>query len=101
MDIQSLILESKARFNHNTAKDYLKEKYNNRLFVAEQNGLWKADSTTIGTLQSFTTEKLIIIDTYNTPVEVDRKSLLKKLVTVYESVMTDFYNEWKELEAKR
>ena len=101
MDIQSIISESKARFNHNSAKDYLREKYNNKLFVAEQNGLWKADSTTIGTLQSFTTEKVILIDTYNTPVEVDRKSLLAKLLTVYQTVMTDFYNEWKELEVKR
>lgn len=101
MDIQSLISESKARFNHNSARDYLREKYNNKLFVAEQNGLWRADSNTIGTLQSFKTEKVILIDTYNTPVQVDRKSLLAKLSSVYEAVMTDYYNEWKELEAKR
>lgn len=101
MHIQSLIAESKARFNHNSAKNYLIEKYNNKLFVAEQNGLWKADSITISTLQSFKTEKLVLIDTYNIPVEVDRETLLNKLLTVYQTVMTDFYNEWKDLEAKR
>lgn len=101
MDIQSLISESKIRFSHNSARDYLKEKYQNKLIVAEQGGLWKADSTTIGTLQAFDSEKCILIDTHNTPVEVDRKLLLNKLTDVYKTVMIDFYNEWKELEAKR
>ena len=43
MDTKTLITEAKARFAHNSAKDYLKEKYDAKLLVAEQGGLWKAD----------------------------------------------------------
>jgi hypothetical protein len=42
MDINDLITETKARFSHNSAKEYLKEKYDSKLILATQNGLWKA-----------------------------------------------------------
>ena len=101
MDVQNLITEAKARFNHNAAKDYLREKYSSKLIVADQDGLWKADIETITILQSFDTKKLILIDTHNNPVEVDRVFLLEKLKSVYQNVMSELYQEWKELESKR
>lgn len=101
MDVKSLLTEAKARFQHNAAKDYLKEKYRDKTLLAEQGGLWRADKETIAVLTSFDTERLILIDTYNNPVEVDRKELLEKLKMVYENTMAEYLKEWKELEAKR
>lgn len=101
MDTKTLLAESKARFNHNAAKDYLAEKYQNKLIVAEQGGLWKADAETISLLNSLTTTKVVLIDTFSNPVQVDRKELLKTLRTVYSEVMEEWYKEWQELEAKR
>jgi len=101
MDTKTLITEAKARFNHNSAKSYLKEKYNNKLLVAEQGGLWRADSNTINLLTLFTTDKVILIDTFDNPVEVDRVELLTRLKDVYTDVMSQWLTEWKELEAKR
>lgn len=101
MDTKTLIAQAKARFNHNSAKDYLKEKYSSKLIIAEQGGLWRADANTIGFLNSFSSKKVILMDTFNNPVEVDRKELLTKLKDVYTEVMIEWYKEWKELEAKR
>lgn len=101
MDIQSLLTEAKARFAYNTLKDYLREKYSSKLFIAEQGGLWRADATTIAVLQSFDSEKIILTDTHNNPVEVDRLDLLIKLKSLYENTMKDYYKEYKELENKR
>jgi hypothetical protein len=101
MDTKILIAEAKARFNHNSAKSYLAEKYHNKLLVAEQGGLWKADAQTISLLNSFETKQIVLIDTFNNPVQVDRADLLEKLQRVYETVMTEWYNEWRELESKR
>lgn len=101
MDTKTLIADSKARFSHNSAKAYLEEKYTSQLLVAEQGGLWKADAETINILSAFTTKKLVLIDTFNNPVEVDRKELLSKLKDIYTSVTQEWYKEWKELEAKR
>lgn len=101
MDTKLLINEAKARFNHNSAKAYLKEKYETRLIVAEQGGLWRANLETINFLNGFQSEFVILVDTFENPVEVNRKELLTKLTETYESVMRDWYNEWVELEKKR
>lgn len=101
MDVKSLLTEAKARFQHNAAKDYLKEKYRDKTLLAEQGGLWRADKETIAFLNSFDSEKIVLIDTYNNPVEVDRTHLLLKLQMVYQTVMEEYLKEWKELEAKR
>lgn len=104
MDTKTLIEEAKARFNHNSAKDYLKEKHEAKLLVAEQGGLWKADKETIAFLSVMSNDwddKVVLMDTFQNPVLVDRSELLSKLKNVYNSVMADWYNEWKELESKR
>ncbi len=104
MDTKTLITDAKARFAHNSAKDYLKEKYNAKLIVAEQGGLWRADKETIAFLTVMTNDwddRVVLIDTFDNPVLVDRSELLSKLKKVYHSVMLEWFNEWKELESKR
>lgn len=101
MDTKQLISEAKARFNHNSTKAYLKDKYDSKLIIADQGGLWKADQQTISFLDSMIWDELILIDTFNNPVKVNRLELLEKLCQVYNSVMEEWYNEWKELESKR
>ena len=90
MDTKTLIKDAKARFSHNSAKAYLKEKYNSKLIIAEQGGLWRADAQTT-----------VLIDTFDNPVQVDIVPLLESLTTLYNNVMTEWYSEWTELENKR
>ena len=101
MDTKTLISEAKARFNHNSAKAQLKDKYDSKLIVAEQGGLWRADQQTISFLNSMDDNFLVVIDTFNNPVEVNREKLLEVLKTTYNTVMLEWYKEWKELEGKR
>jgi hypothetical protein len=102
MDTKTLITEAKARFNHNSAKVYLKDKYDSKLIVASQEGLWRADQQTISFLNSMNNDNYVImIDTFNNPVQVNREQLLEVLKTTYNTVMLEWYKEWKELEGKR
>jgi hypothetical protein len=101
MDTKTLITEAKARFAHNSSKDYLQEKYNAKLLVAEQGGLWKADKETISFLTAFLNEEVVLMDTFNNPVKVNRQDLKDKLCETYYRVMNEWHNEWKELESKR
>jgi hypothetical protein len=101
MDTTKLIKDAKARFSHNSAKAYLQEKYKSKLVIAEQGGLWNADAQTIGFLNSFSDETLVVIDTFDNPVKVDRSKLLESLTKTYNNVMTEWNSEWKELERKR
>lgn len=101
MDTKTLVTEAKARFAYNSAKEYLKEKYDPKLLVADQGGLWRADQSTISFLETCNIARLVMIDTFNNPVEVDRSSLLDKLAKTYHEVMYEWYREYKELENKR
>lgn len=101
MDTTTLISEAKARFNHNSAKAYLKDKYDSKFIVADQSGLWKANLDTINFLNSTTDEQVILIDTFDNPVRVNRTGLLEKLNETYNRVINAWYEEWVELEKKR
>jgi hypothetical protein len=102
MDTKTLIAEAKARFSHNSAKAYLKDKYDSKLIVASQGGLWKADQQTISFLSAMNNDNFtVIIDTFNNPVHVNRDQLLELLQTTYNTVMLEWHKEWKELEGKR
>ena len=102
MDTTTLIAEAKARFNHNSAKAYLKDKYDSKLIIADQGGLWRADQETISFLSSMSDDNFVIImDTFDNPVQVNREELLKVLKDTYTSVMLSWHKEWKELESKR
>jgi hypothetical protein len=101
MDTNQLIADTKARFSHNSAKAYLKDKFNSKLLVAEQGGLWKADTQTISFLTSMTDDVVVLMDTFENPVQVNREELLIVLKNTYNEVMLSWYNEWQELEQKR
>lgn len=101
MDTKTLISEAKARFSHNSAKAYLKDKYDSKLTVAEQGGLWKATPELIGFLASSTDEQVVLIDTFENPVLVNRVALHDVLYKAYNDAMQLWYAEWKELEGKR
>jgi hypothetical protein len=101
MDTKTLISEAKARFNHNSAKAQLKDKYDGKFIVAEQGGLWKATPEFIGFLNALNDDTVVLIDTFDNPVEVNREKLLDVLKNLYQKVMLDWHKEWKELESKR
>ena len=101
MDTQTLITDAKARFNHNQAKQYLKDKYQSKLTFADQGGLWKATPELIVFLDSANSEELLLLDSYENPIKVDRKKLFDKVRDTYNDVMEQWHTEWSVLEKKR
>jgi hypothetical protein len=101
MDTKTLIGEAKARFNHNSAKAQLKDKYDGKFIIAEQGGLWKASPELIAFLYALDDNFVILIDNFNNPVQVNRDQLLIVLKDTYNKVMLEWYKEWKEVEIKR
>jgi hypothetical protein len=101
MDTKTLISEAKARFNHNSAKAQLKDKYDGKFIIAEQGGLWKATPELISFLNSMNDNFIVLIDNFNNPVQVNREQLLTVVKETYQRVMLDWYKEWKEIETVR
>ena len=102
MDVKILIKQAKARFNHNSSKAYLKDKYEAKLLVANQGGLWKATPELLTFLDSAMSESIILLDNYGHPVTVpNRQELFEKVRSTYNEVMQEWANELKELENNR
>jgi hypothetical protein len=101
MDTKTLISEAKARFNHNSAKAQLKDKYDGKFIIAEQGGLWKATPELISFLSALDDNFVILIDNFNNPVQVNREQLLLVLKDTYQKYMLEWYKEWKEVESAR
>lgn len=101
MDTKQLLTEVKARFNHNSAKAYLRDKYESKLCVADQGGLWKITPELISAVNSLTTDNVVLLDAYGNPVKVNRANLLTKLEKTYGDVMEQWHNEWSILEKAR
>ena len=101
MDTTQLLADAKARFSHNSAKAYLKDKYSSNLIVAEQGGLWTASTALISFLSSIDQEYVVIVDNFDNPVRVNVSELRTKIVHTYTTVMDAWEKEWAELETKR
>jgi hypothetical protein len=101
MSNNTLIEEIKSRFNHNESKLYLSEKYNNKLVISINGGIWRIDSNLISMLHSFDTEYLVLLDINNNPVKINRLEMLDKVKNIYLSVMDDWINEYNILKRNR
>jgi len=101
MDTEKLLKEAKSRFNHNSSKKYLKDKYQAKLVFADQSGLWCADPKLFSTLQFFTDDEVVLLDMYDNPVKVNRTQLWSKAYSIYRTVMNDWHTEFEELKNKR
>jgi hypothetical protein len=101
MNIDGLITEAKAKFNHNLAKAYLKEKYQSKLIFADQGGLWVANKELITFLLGITTDEVVILDSYENPIKVNRVQLLNQVTKVYTESMNEWYEEFTKLRKQR
>lgn len=101
MDTENLIKDAKARFAHNSAKAYLKDKYQSKLTVANQGGLWKVTPELLVFIDSAGSEELILVDAYENPVKVKRLELLQLVRDTYNNVMEEWHTELKKLENNR
>lgn len=101
MDTKQLIRDAKARFNHNTAKEYLKDKYQSKLIIAHQGGLFNITTDFIAFLYTRSNPEMILLDIYNNPIKVNSNSLYENAMAVYKEVMDEWHKEYNELENKR
>lgn len=101
MDTKTILSQAKARFSHTQNKEYLKNKYEAKLLIANQGGLWKATPELQGYLASRTDYEVILQDLHGNPIMVNRQELYDAIQEAYEDNMAAWYLEYKELENNR
>jgi hypothetical protein len=75
METEKLVAHARARFDHAAARRTLKEKYEARLLFAYAGGMWRAGPELLTVLATCPDETAVLLDLYETPVQVDVKEL--------------------------
>lgn len=100
MNTNELVSRMKRRFNHESSKLYLQEKYTAKLNTVCQGGLWKISPQFIATLKSLP-EVTILLDEYNSPTKINTRELLQHAEQLYFNVMEEWHKEYLILQNKR
>lgn len=100
-EVNELVKTARLRFKHNESKIYLKEKYRGRLVIPFNGGMFTATIELLSFLSSVKTEKVIVLDNYDNPIEVKASELHDVLSLTYNSVMRDWHEEVNELSKLR
>ena len=70
-----MIAHSRARFDHETARRVLKEKYQARMLFAYCGGMWRAGPELLVILAACPDESAVLLDLYDAPVRIDVREL--------------------------
>ena len=98
MDTHALIAHARARFDHVAAKRVLKEKYQARMIFAHAGGMWRADPELINILATVPPGDAVVLDLYETPVQVNPEQLRGLAMQLWQEQM----NAWLiELDQQR
>lgn len=102
MNTEDLITHVRARFDHETAKHTLREKYQSKMLFAYNEGLWSAGPELIAVLSSIqVNESAVILDLYETPIKVNPKELLALTLERWQEQMNAWLIEYEENRNKR
>jgi hypothetical protein len=92
----------KQRFDHEAAKQTLKEKYEAKMIFASCGGMWRADPTLITLLTSIEDiDNPVILDLYGNPVSINRVDLLKETKQRWQEQMNAWLVELTEISQQR
>ena len=101
MDTESLISYARSRFNHESARRLLKEKYEARMLFAHAGGMWRAGPELLVMLATVPPGDAVILDLYETPVQVRPEELRGLAMIRWQEQMNAWLVEHEQLNKQR
>ena len=102
MDTDQIIENSRARFEHETNRRLLREKYQAKMIFAYRGGMWQAGPELLALLTSTTVEDdVVLLDLYDNPVKVNPVDLRYLAFERWQEQMNAWLAEHQESRAKR
>ena len=101
MDTEDLIAHARSRFNHESARRLLKEKYEARMLFAHASGMWRAGPELLVMLATVPPGDAVILDLYETPVQVRPEELRGMAMQRWQEQMNAWLIEHEQLNKKR
>jgi hypothetical protein len=101
MDINALTQHIRSRFDHESQKRLLKEKYEAKMIFAHAGGMWRAGPGLQTTLLTCPDVEAVILDLYEIPVKINARELLSLSQQRWQEQMTAWHLEWENLRKQR
>jgi hypothetical protein len=102
MDTNAVIAHARDRFDHETARRLLKEKYQARMIFAYHGGMWRAGPELLTVLHACPVDDdIVILDLYENPVQVNPGELQRLAHDRWQEQMNAWLVEHNELSKKR
>ena len=101
MDTNNLIAHARSRFNHESARRLLKEKYEAKMLFAHAGGMWRAGPELLVMLATVPPGDAVVLDLYETPVQVRPEELRGLAMIRWQEQMNAWLVEHEQLNKKR
>ena len=101
MNTDELVAHGRSRFEHAAARRTLKEKYQAKLTFGWNGGMFRASPEMITFLSLYGDERIVILDLYETPVEVNAKELCELMRPRLQEQMNAWLIDYEELNQNR
>lgn len=100
MNIDDLVAHARARFDHESARRTLKEKYQAKFVFAHAGGMWQAGPELLTTLKCCTGD-VVILDLYEAPVRVNAEEFYEQVVQRWQEQLNAWLVEYEALNRNR
>ena len=102
MDTDQLIAQSRSRFDHESAKLVLREKYQAKMVFAYAGGMWRAGPELLILLESIPVkDEAVIPDLYENPVKINPSELKYLAFGRWQEQMTAWLVEYEQSRKNR
>lgn len=101
MNPEQLVAHARARFDHESSRKNLKEKYQARMMFAHSGGMWRAGPELQTMLLTCPDAEAVILDLYDNPVRVNTKELYAQSQQRWQEQMNAWLVEYEELNKNR
>ena len=101
MDTDALIDHMRARFDHESQKRILREKYEARMLFAHAGGMWQAGPDLQTTLMTCPDTEAVLLDLYENPTKITVAELMALSQQRWQEQMNAWLVEWEQLRTRR
>ena len=101
MDTEKLIAHSRSRFNHESARRLLKEKYQAKMLFAHAGGMWCAGPELVVLLATVPPGNAVILDLYENPIQINPEQLRGLAMQRWQEQMNAWLIEHEQVNKQR
>jgi hypothetical protein len=100
MDTNQLVAHARARFEHESARRILREKYQAKFTFAHAEGMWQAGPELL-TLLKLCSGTVVVLDLYENPVRVQAEELYELALQRWQECLNAWLIEYEQLTQQR